>query len=175
MIPMVSQPGSRRGRRTKIIFIFSKQRSRHLFFGFWLPAKAKVITLLIFWLPAEAKSYHSLFFDSLQKQSHHHLNLLICWSSAHARSQLFSRPPTKARSKVMIIRWHVEPQQKQGHICLGTWSPAEARSRPFSNYLFVCGRTQSRNHTSLFSIWRYVTLSAWPRSQPHFYQTSFYL
>ena len=32
---------------------------------------------------------HSLFFDSLPKQSHNYLNLLICWSPAEAMSHLF--------------------------------------------------------------------------------------
>jgi len=40
---------------------------------------------------------------------------------------------TTCKSKVTIIYicWYVDPLQKQGHICFGTWSPAEARSWPF--------------------------------------------
>ena len=95
--------------RSKVTFVF----------GTWSPAEARSWPFFIFWLPPEAKSQlfkfvdmltpcrskvtfilaldplqkqglgYSLFFDSLQKQSHNYLNLLICWPPAEARSHLF--------------------------------------------------------------------------------------
>jgi len=78
--------------------------------------------VLICWPPTEARSHlflaldplqkqglgRSLFFDSLQKQSHSYLNLLICWPPAEARSHLFlALDPYK--SKVLAILYFSTP------------------------------------------------------------------
>jgi len=113
--------------------------------------KAKVITLLIFWLPAEAKSYHSLFFDSLKKQSHHHLNSLTCWPPAEIRSHL-SWYLIPCRSKVLAILWFLTPCKKAKVITLLIfWLPAEAKS--YHSLFFDSLQKQSHHHLNLLTCW----------------------
>ena len=128
----------------------------------WSPAKARSH---LFWhlIPCRSKVLGILyFFNSLQKQSHNYLNLLICW------------PPTETRSHLFLA---LDPLQKQGlghslffnsllrksrnssWIC---WSPAEARSHlilaldPLQkqglghSLLFDSLQKQSHNHLLLF-------------------------
>ena len=115
---------------------------------------------MICWPPAEARSHlflaldplqkqglgHHLFFNSLQKQSHNHLNLLMLtpcrskvtfvfgtWSPAEARSWPFFifRLPAEAKSKLFKFVDMLTPYKSKVALVLGTWSPAEARSWAF--------------------------------------------
>ena len=65
------------------------QMQDHVCFGTRSPLEARSWPFFTFRLPTEAKSQPSFTFHFLQKQSHHYLNSLICWSSANARSRLF--------------------------------------------------------------------------------------
>jgi len=117
---------------SKFWYVDPLQKQGHICFGTWSPVEARSWPFFIFRLPAEAKSQlfkfvdmltpcgsnvtfvlaldplqkqglgYSLIFDSLQKQSHNYLNLLICWPSAEARSHLFWHL-IPCRSKVMAI------------------------------------------------------------------------
>jgi len=76
---------------------------------------------------------HSLFFDSLQKQSYSYLNLLICWPTAEARSHLFlALDPLQKQGLGHSLFF--DSLQKQSHNYLNLlicWPPAEARSHLF--------------------------------------------
>ena len=117
---------------SKFWYVDPLQKQGHICFGNWSPAKARSWPFFIFRLPIGAKAQlfkfvdmltpcrskvtfvlaldplqkqglgHSLFFDSLQKQSHNYLNLLICWPPAEARSHLFWHL-IPYRSKVLAI------------------------------------------------------------------------
>ena len=95
---------------------------------FLTPCRSKVTIIRIRWyadplhlqdhicfpnsLQKQSHNLH-LFFDSLQKQSHIYLNLLICWLTAKARSHLFWHL-IHCRSKVLAILYLLDPLQKQG-------------------------------------------------------------
>jgi len=139
------------------------QKQGHICFGTWSPAEVRSWPFFIFRLPAEAKSQlfkfvdmltpyrskvtfvlaldplqkqdlgHSLFFDSLQKQSHNYLNLLICWPPIEARSHLFlTLDPLQKQGLGHSLFF--DSLQKQSHNYLNLlicWPPAEARSHLF--------------------------------------------
>ena len=116
------------------------------------------LNLLICWPPTEARSHlflaldplqkqglgHALFFDSLQKQSHSYLNLLLLTLCRSKVTFVFATwPPAEARSWPSFIFWlPVEAKSQLFNLLMftpcrskvtfvfGTWSPAEARSWP---------------------------------------------
>jgi len=116
------------------------------------------------------------FFDSLQKQSHSYLNLLMLipcrskvtfvfgtWSPAEARSWPFFifRLLAEAKSQPFKFVDMLTPCRSKVAFVLGAWSPAEARSWSFFIF-WVPARAKSQ---SLFIFW----FSAEARS-PRFFQ-----
>jgi len=83
----------------KFWYVDPLQKQGHIGFGTWSSVEARSWPFIYFLTPCRSKVITFIYFlDSLQKQSHHYLNLLICWSSANTRSHLFFWLPAEAKS-----------------------------------------------------------------------------
>ena len=186
---------------SKFWYVDPLQKQGHICFGTWSPAEAmshlfwhlipyrSKVTFVLALDPLQKQGFgHSLFFDSLQKQSHNYLNLLICWPPAEARSHLFwylipakarswpffiFRLPAEAksqlfkfvdmltscRSKVTFVLV-LDPLQKQGLGFFIFRLPAEAKSQLFR---FVDMLTLCRSKvTFVFGTWSPAEARSWP-------------
>ena len=116
-------PAEAKSQLFKFVDMLTPCRSKVTFvFGTWSPAEARSWPFYIFRLPA-------IFFDSLQKQSHSYLNLLICWPPAEARSHLFlALDPLQKQGLDLSLLF--DSLQKQSHN-YSSGSSAEARSPHF--------------------------------------------
>jgi len=110
------------------------------------PCRSKVAFVLALDPLQKQGLSHSLFFDSLQKQSHNYLNLLmltpcrskvtfvfVAWSPAEARSWPFFifQLLVEAKSQPFKFVDMLTPCRSKVAFVLGVWSPTEARFWPF--------------------------------------------
>ena len=129
---------------------------------------------------------HHLFFDSLQKQSHSYLNLLILTpcrvtfvlaldplQKQGLGYHLFFRLPVEAKSQLFKFV-NVDPLQKQGHIC--SWHLIPLQKQGLGHSLFFDSlQKQSQSHLNLlmltpcrskvtfvFGTWSPAEARSWP-------------
>ena len=107
--------------RSKVAFVFDT----------WSPAEARSWPFFIFRLPAKAKSQSFKFVnvDPLQKQGHICFwHLIPCRSKVLAIIYFFDSLQKQSHSHLNLLM--VTPYRSKVTFVFGTWSPAEARSWP---------------------------------------------
>ena len=114
----------------KFWYVDPLQKQGHICFWHLIPCKSKVFAIHYFLTPCRSKVITFIYFlDSLHKQSHHYLNLLICWPTTEARAHLFlALDPLQKQGLGHSLFFNSLQKQSNNH---SSRSSAEARSPHF--------------------------------------------